>query len=187
MKRSQSRKIPFSLIIIISLLLIASVFLLTIFQIPTEQSKKSELQSPAPVPPNSPSESTTIQMQDFPSTEQGTFTGQLKPNYYKEKPDQIIILFVSSRLPGLALIYYPYEKKLVGGTPQMIADNIILFDGVSHKLGYSFQQKGQQLLMYDDKVIAQSEFRLNDRNDLTGMFTQVPEPQSEVFNSKIIS
>ena len=69
----------------------------------------------------------------------------------------------------------------------MIADNIILFDGVSHKLGYSFQQKGQQLLMYDDKVIAQSEFRLNDRNDLTGMFTQVPEPQSEVFNSKIIS
>ena len=45
------------------------------------------------------------QIGDFPSDEQGTFAGRLKETYYKEQLDDVVVLFVSEKIPGLAMIY----------------------------------------------------------------------------------
>ncbi len=116
----------------------------------------------------------SIQLQDFPSSEAGTFIGILRPTYFKEPLDNIIILFASVRVPGMVLAYYPTEHKLIGGTPQMVADGITFFDGQSHELKYSFQRNGQQLLIIDGKVVASSPF-ISYRSTLTGAVAGIPE------------
>ena len=124
-------------------------------------------------PPITPTTST--QMQDFPNTVQGTFTGILNAKYIKEELDPIIVLYVSSRLPGMAMIYYPQEKKLVCGTPQMVINDISLFDGAQHTLTYSFQNPGIQYFSYDNKILSQSDFHLNIPSLLTGNTVGVSE------------
>lgn len=121
----------------------------------------------------------SVQLQDFPSSEAGTFTGILRPQYFKEPMDNVIILFASVRVPGLIITYYPEDHKMVGGTPQMVADGITFFDGISHELRYSFQRNGQQLLLVDGKVVASSPF-VSYRSTLTGAVIGTPD----VFISK---
>lgn len=111
---------------------------------------------------------------DFPSTEEGTLTGKVKPNYFKEPIDQIIVLFASTKIPGLSLIYYPFQQRLVGGSPQMLAEDISLFDGSDHEITYTFKNGEKQALYYDGKQVASSDFKLY-YSLLTGMITGVPE------------
>ena len=101
----------------------------------------------------------TMQMNDFPTAEEGTFIGVLPEKYFKEEMDNVIILFASAKIPGLTLMYYPEQKRLVGGTPQLAAENIYLFDGQKHELKYSFKKNGPQSLFYDNKLIASGDFR----------------------------
>lgn len=115
------------------------------------------------------------QMQDFSSTEQGTFTATLQSEYPKEPIDQVVVLFASSRIPGLMLVYYPYERRLVGGTPQMVIENVVFFDGQPHQLIYSFQKDGQQVIAYDGTPIAASDFIYFGGNAFTGLVTGLPE------------
>ena len=124
---------------------------------------------------------TTI-IRDFPSTAEGTFYGQVQPLYFKESMDHIVVLFASQRITGLALIYYPYQKRLVGGTPQMVAENINLFDGVAHDIIYSFKERGKQMMLYDNQIVAASDFTLNTPNSLTGM---VVGPASAVLSRSV--
>ena len=56
----------------------------------------------------------------------------------------------------------------------MIAEDIILFDGVAHDLQYSFQKGGQQQLMYDGKVVAQSAYQVPGSSLINGMAVGVP-------------
>lgn len=116
----------------------------------------------------------TTQIQDFASIEQGTFTGNLKPNYFKEPIDQVIVLFASAKIPGLMLIYYPQGKQLIGGTPQMAVNGINLFDGVEHQIIYSFEKGGQQVIVYDGKPVVSSPFLLY-KDLMTGMVAGIPE------------
>lgn len=116
-----------------------------------------------------------VQMPDFPSTEQGTFTGILQPEYPQEPIDQVVLLFASSKVPGLMLIYYPYEQRLIAGTPQMIIENIVFFDGQPHQIIYSFEQGGQQVLAYDGVPMAASDFHFYGGNAFTGMTLGMPE------------
>jgi hypothetical protein len=110
-----------------------------------------------------------LQLPDFPNSKEGTFAGTLQKEYFKQPIDQIVILFASARVPGLALLYYPYEKKLVAGSPQMVAENIIFFDGTHHRVAYAFKEGEDQYLIYDDKIVARSPFNPPDNNQITGM------------------
>ena len=135
-------------------------------QIPPEKNVEAE---------NKPPEnSQTVQMMDFPNDQQGIFIGILQSEYFKQPVDQIVVLFASSRIPGLTIIYYPYEKRLVAGTPAMNAENIAFFDGTSHELKYAFQKDGNQQLWYDGKLVAESRF-IPVRSTLTGAVIGVPE------------
>lgn len=111
---------------------------------------------------------------DFPSAEAGTLVGTLHPQYFKEPIDNIIILFASIKVQGLMLTYYPQDHKIIGGTPQMVAEGITLFDGVPHELLYSFHEGGQQIIMVDRKVVAASNF-VSYRSSLTGAVVGVSE------------
>ena len=57
----------------------------------------------------------------------------------------------------------------------MVAENIVLFDGNSHRIDYSFQRNGKQHLEYDGKVVAESEFKLYGQDKLTGLTTGYQE------------
>ena len=111
---------------------------------------------------------------DFMSVDGGTFNGWAGATYYKEPIDDPVVLFVSAKVPGMSLLYYPHKKLLVGGTPQMIAEDIDLFQGEKHQITYSFDKGEKQRLFYDGKIVAESEFKLYE-NSLTGMATGVAE------------
>ncbi len=113
----------------------------------------------------------TIELSDFPSTEEGTFGGQLNPAYFKEQLDQVVILFASAKIPGLTILYYPYEHRLVAGTPQMVISDIVFFDGQAHEIMYSFKKGGNQYFFYDGKVVGQSAYVPSEENMLTGLVT----------------
>jgi hypothetical protein len=98
------------------------------------------------------------QIQDFPTAEQGSFIGQTNNRYFKEPIDEIVVLFSSVKVPGLSLVYHPQENKLLGGTPQMVVDNVVLFDDLPHRVGYSFERNGKQRLLYDGQIVAESDF-----------------------------
>jgi hypothetical protein len=118
-------------------------------------------------------EQVVIQQMDFPTTDAGTFVGVLQKEYFKEPIDKVVILFVSARIPGLSLIYYPSEKRLIGGTPQMSVDQIILFDGLHHEIKYSFEKGGQQQLFYDEQLVANAKFTPPPSDAITGMLIGV--------------
>lgn len=137
-----------------------------------------------PAPPSntqdaSVSAPTTVQMQDFPNDQQGIFIGQLNADYFKDPIDQIVVLFVSARIPGLSIMYFPYENRLVAGTPSMNVDNIILFDGTSHEIKYAFQKDGNQQFWYDGNLVAESRF-IPAKSSITGAVVGV----SDVFVSE---
>src|SRR3989338_1503512 len=44
--------------------------------------------------------------QDFPTTEEGSFSGTVKATVDKQPQDSIIILFASAKIPGMTLLYY---------------------------------------------------------------------------------
>jgi len=113
----------------------------------------------------------TIGLTDFPSTEEGTFGGQLNPTYFKEPVDQVVILFASAKIPGLTILYYPYEQTLVAGTPQMAIPDIVFFDGQAHEIMYSFKKGGNQYFFYDGNVVGQSAYVPYEENMLTGLVT----------------
>lgn len=134
---------------------------------------------PEEISPSEPEASvsapSTVQMQDFPNDQQGVFVGQLNADYFKEPIDQIVVLFISARIPGLSIMYYPYEKRLVAGTPQMVAENIALFEGSPHEIKYAFQKDGNQQLWYDGDLVAETKFQLYGQSGITGAVTGVSE------------
>ncbi len=95
---------------------------------------------------------------DFGSQDGGTIIGWAGENYFKEPVDDVVILFASAKIPGLTLIYYPQEEKIVGGMPQIVAKDIQLFNGEKHQVAYSFSSGGKQQIFYDGKKLAESEF-----------------------------
>ncbi|MFC1691065.1 hypothetical protein ACFL0W_02680 [Nanoarchaeota archaeon] len=112
---------------------------------------------------------------DFPSdADGGTLAGWAGEAYFKEVIDNPVILFASANIPGLTMIYYPYEERLVAGTPQMVVEGIKLFKGEKHKLAYSFDKNGKQRIFLDDKLMAESDFKVQE-NELVGMITGAPE------------
>ena len=114
------------------------------------------------------------QLNDFSSTEEGVFFGQLKNSYFKEPIDEVVVLLASEKIPGLTITYYHYENKLIGGTPQMTAENVVLFDGNPHTVKYSFKMNGKQQLYYDNNLVAESDFIFHS-NYLTGNIIGVNE------------
>ena len=112
---------------------------------------------------------------DFPSTEEGTFSAWVREQYYKEQLDPMVVFFVSEKISGLSLVYYPEEQKLVAGTPPLVADGIRFFDGQAHHLAYSFKKDGEQRLYYDGKLVGVSSFVPKEKNSLTGLVTGAPE------------
>lgn len=107
---------------------------------------------------------------DFPSTEEGTFSGWLKKSYFKEPVDKEVVLFSSARIPGLTLIYHSEENRLSGGIPAMAAENILFFDKQRHHLVYTFKKGGWQYLYYDGQQVAASEFQPS-LSKITGLIT----------------
>lgn len=124
----------------------------------------------------------SIETMDFPNPDEGTFSGWLKPNYFKEPIDPVVILFISAKIPGVSLMYYPKENKVIAGSPQMTAENIILFDGQKHQIVYAFKKGAQQYFFYDGSLVAGSNFKPYSPEQITGLITGVPQPQiSELF------
>ena len=116
----------------------------------------------------------TVQMQDFPNDQQGIFIGQLNNHYFKDPIDPIVVLFISARIPGLSMIYYPYEQRIVAGTPSMNIENVVLFDGTSHEVKYAFQKDGNQQFWYDGNLVAESRF-IPAGSSITGAVTGVDQ------------
>ena len=112
---------------------------------------------------------------DFPDTKGGTFTGWAGEQYFSEAPDKVVVLFASAAVSGLTMIYYPYENRIVVGTPQMSIEGIELFKGKKHMVAYSFINGGEQKFYYDGELKASSEFKMPTGNDLTGMVTGAGE------------
>jgi hypothetical protein len=118
---------------------------------------------------------------DFPSTKEGTFVGIIDGNKNPSRYGEKIILFTSAKIPGLSLEYYPSKSKLVGGTPEMIAENIVIFDGQKHQIAYSFKRFSKQNLFFDGILVAESNFEIFPRH-LTGLITGVEKVYvSELF------
>ena len=108
--------------------------------------------------------------QDFSSKMEGTLSGWTDEKYYKEPIDETIVLFSSEKIPGLSVVYYPAENKLVAGSPPIIVNNIHLFNGYKHHIGYAFKEN-KQGLFYDGKLIAAADFMPRLQNGFTGMVT----------------
>ena len=108
--------------------------------------------------------------QDFNSKMEGTLSGWTDEKYYKEPIDETIVLFSSEKIPGLSVVYYPTENRLVAGSPPIIVNNIHLFNGYKHHIGYAFKDN-KQGLFYDGKLIAAADFLPRLQNGFTGMVT----------------
>ena len=107
---------------------------------------------------------------DFSSKMEGTLSGWTDEKYYKEPIDETIVLFSSEKIPGLSVVYYPTENRLVAGSPPIIVNNIHLFNGYKHHIGYAFKDD-KQGLFYDGKLIAAADFLPRLQNGFTGMVT----------------
>lgn len=118
---------------------------------------------------------------DFPDTKGGTFAGWAGEQYFQDAPDEVMVLFTSSTVPGLAMIYYPYQERVVVGTPQMIIEKVPLFNGEKHLVAYSFVGGGEQKFYYDGELKASGPFELYQQNEVTGMVTGT----SEAFVSEL--
>ena len=122
----------------------------------------------------SPTPDTDIQEKtgdDFPSTEAGTLNGWLEVP--PSTPlDDTVVLFSSSSIPGLAIVYYPRQKRIISGLPPMVAEGIDLHDGGKHNVIYTFQKNGLQALLIDGKVVSSADYHPYD-NSLTGMVVGV--------------
>ena len=81
-----------------------------------------------------------------------------------------ILLFRSSKVPGVAISYSPEEQKLIAGAPVMIVEGVQLFDGTTHQVTYSFQKGGKQILVIDGNIVAERGFEPRE-NFLTGLVT----------------
>lgn len=119
-------------------------------------------------------EQLTPKEKDFPNIEGGTLTGWAGSNYYKEPIDEVVVLFASAKVPGLAIIYYPYHERLVAGTPQMTVEGIKLFKGEEHQIVYSFDRGRKQKIYYDGELKAETDFEIYF-NELMGMVIGSPE------------
>jgi hypothetical protein len=97
---------------------------------------------------------------DFPNTEAGTFAGFAGEKYFREPIEEVVVLFASAKIPGIAIIYYPEEKKIIAGSPQMTIENIKLFNGVRHQIAYSFKKGDKQRFYYDGNLKAEMDFKL---------------------------
>ncbi|MBU0459312.1 MAG: hypothetical protein KKH52_02005 [Nanoarchaeota archaeon] len=106
---------------------------------------------------------------DFPDTRGGTFTGWAGENYFVDAPPEVVVLFTSATVPGLSILYYPYQERIVVGTPQMVVEGINLFNGQKHMVSYSFTNGGEQKFFYDGQLVANSAFELYGQNSFTGM------------------
>lgn len=124
---------------------------------------------------NVPPAPTEMQLNDFTSDAEGMFNGQLNNNYDKEEVDPVVVLFSSATVPGINLIYYHYENKVVVGTPQMVVENVVLFNDRPHWVGYTFKEGKKQYFFYDGKVVASSDFEPPQENALTGFVTGAAE------------
>ena len=112
---------------------------------------------------------------DFTNTDSGTFTGWSGQQYFQEPIDSVVILFASAKIPSLTLIYYPQEKKIIGGTSQMVAEDIALFEGNFHQITYTFDREGEQRLYYDARLVASSEFQPSFGSQIQGMIAGASE------------
>ncbi|MEK6969916.1 MAG: hypothetical protein AABW48_05810 [Nanoarchaeota archaeon] len=177
------KEINFKHIAVITvLIIIISALTLVSFQM-----IKPELLNPEKIPVdlNENLGQLTPQGIDFPHTKGGTLSGWAGSKYYKEPIDEVVILFASVTVPGLTILYYPQENKLVAGTPQMTATGIELFQGERHNLVYSFDLGKTQKIYYDGELKAESDFQLYG-SELTGMVTGAPTAiVSESFEVEI--
>ena len=94
---------------------------------------------------------------DFSSTEAGTLNGWLEvpPN---TPLDDTVVLFSSTTIPGLAIIYYPPQKRIISGLPPMVAEGVNLHDGQKHNLIYTFQKNGIQALLIDGQIASSADY-----------------------------
>lgn len=106
---------------------------------------------------------------DFPNKEMGTFSGFAGEKFFKEPIDKVVILFASAKIPGLAIIYYPEEKKIMAGLPQMVIENVELFNGAKHQIAYTFKNDGKQRFYYDGNLKLETDFKILETNKATGM------------------
>lgn len=143
---------------------IITILFVSIFLILNKFNKEEVPQAP-----------TEMQLGDFENDKEGMFNGQLNNNYDKEEVDPVVVLFSSAIVPGLSLIYYHYEQKVVVGTPQMVVENVILFNDRPHWISYTFKEGGKQYFFYDGDVVASSTFEPPQENALTGFVTGVAE------------
>ncbi len=120
---------------------------------------------------NIPAAPTEVRIADFESAEEGTFNGQLLPTYFKDPIDPVIVLFASAKVPGISFIYYPYDSKLVVGSPPMSIENVKFFAGEGVLIGYIFKKDGNQYLYLDGQMVASSQFKLPESDSITGMVT----------------
>ena len=111
---------------------------------------------------------------DFPSEEAGTLDGwvSLNPQIVTE---DVVVLFSSGKIPGLAIVYYPKEKRVVAGMPPLIAENVELLDGKEHNIIYTFQKDGQQAFIVDNTLLAIGTYQPYQHNGITGMAVGVSE------------
>lgn len=119
---------------------------------------------------------------DFTSTEAGTLDGWIQTEGFPT--EGTIILFSSSKIPGLAIVYYPFEKRILAGLPPMIGESVDLIDGKNHHIIYSFEEGGQQALFIDEKVVASGNYQ-SYQNQMTGMVIGAIEPSNQFEEVKI--
>jgi hypothetical protein len=117
-------------------------------------------------------EERAITDKDFPSTEEGKLVGYVKQ---QASSNEKVILFKSVKIPGLSLIYNPPREQLIGGSPKMVAGNIRLLDGNLHQITYSFKKNNKQQIIYDGRLVAQSDFKIYGRNYFTALITGPPQ------------
>ncbi len=177
-KSSKKKDFQFEVIPVVISALIVVAFFTQIFFSPLELSKKliSVERTNDGFIDRETKEDVKISIIDFPSSDQGTFSGWINEKYFKEPIDNKVVLFASVRVPGVALTYYPNEKQLVGGTPEMTARNVLLFDGKKHQIAYTFKKGGKQSLFYDGKLMEKSNFQFYNKDQLTGMFIGLGQP-----------
>ncbi len=162
-KDNPALKLSFIAITILMLLLVVLVF----------AAAKMQLGRISP-DLNTPVEKSLPNGVDFMNLDEGALEGWTREQYYKEPIDEVVVLFASARIPGLAIIYYPKEERIVAGTPQMVVNGIRLFDGQTHQTAYAFARNGRQRFFYDGKMVAESDFDFYE-SGLTGMAVGAPE------------
>ncbi|MFH1275533.1 MAG: hypothetical protein ABIH82_00315 [Candidatus Woesearchaeota archaeon] len=119
-------------------------------------------------------ETVTGTINDFPSDQAGTLNGylQVDPNMPVENT---IVLFSSAKISGLAMVYYPKQKRVVVGMPPMVADNVDLFDGKEHNVIYTFEKEGMQAFFIDKQIVVSGNYKPYSGAGITGMVIGISE------------